>query len=133
MRQRGGGDGERRRRQLRSRFGGAERVRFHGERPVIPVVVDVVLSLQRHAVFVPRRVDGHHVAADGVPPLPRLAVSGRHAHHRVVRGVSVDRDDAPTAGDAPRVAPRAAVSIGGDPVVRRLGAVGPAAGGGAAF
>lgn len=52
------------------------------------------------------------MAADGVSPLPRLAVSRGHAHHWVVRGVSVDCDDAPTSGNAPWVAPSAAVSIG---------------------
>lgn len=67
------------------------------------------------------------MTADGVSPLPRLAVIGRHTHHRVVRGVSVDRDDAPASGDAPWVAPGAAVSIGRDPVVGRLRAAGPAA------
>lgn len=67
------------------------------------------------------------MTADGVSPLPRLAIIGRHAHHRVVRGVSVDRDDAPASGDAPRVAPGAAVSIGWDPVIGRLGAAGPTA------
>lgn len=95
-------------------------------------MTDIVLPLQRHAVFVSCGVGGHHVTADGVPPLPGLAVSGRHAHHRVVRGVSVDRDDASTSGDAPRVAPGAAVSIGWDPVIGRLGAVGPRTRGGAA-
>lgn len=73
------------------------------------------------------------MAADGVSPLPRLAVIGRHTHHRVVRGMSVNCDDAPTSGNAPWVAPSAAVSIGWDPVIWRLRAVGPTAGGGATF
>ena len=106
---------------------------FHRQSPVVPVLTDIVLPLQRQAVFVRCRVGGHHVSADGVPPLPRLAVSGRHAHHRVVRGVSVDGDDAPAAGYAPRVAPRAAVAIRRDPVIGRLRAVRATAGGGAAF
>lgn len=74
------------------------------------------------------RVCCHHVTTDGVPPLPRLAVIGRHTNHRVVRSMSVDRDDAPTPGDAPWVAPGAAVSIRWDPIIGRLGAVGPTAG-----
>lgn len=73
------------------------------------------------------------MTADGVPPLPRLAVTGRHADHRVVRGMSVDCDDAAAPRDAARVAPGAAVSIGRDAVIWRLGAVGAAAGGGAAL
>lgn len=73
------------------------------------------------------------MTTDGVSPLPRLPVIGRHTHHRVVRGMSVDRDDAPASGNAPWVAPGAAVSIGWDPVIGRLGAVGPTAGGGATF
>lgn len=76
---------------------------------------------------------GHHAPADGVPPLPRLAVGGGDAHHRVVGGVGVDGDDAPAAGDASWVAPGAAVSLRLDPVIRRLGAVGAAARGGAAL
>lgn len=80
-------------------------------------------------MFVAHHGGGAHVAADGVPPLPRLAVTGRHAHHRVVRGVSVDGDDAPAAGDAPGVAPH--VLIRWDAVIWRLGAVGATAGGGA--
>lgn len=69
--------------------------------------------------------------ADGVPPLPRLPVTGRHTNHWVMRGVSVNGDDAPASSDAPRVAPHAAVSIRRDPVVGRLGAVGASARGGA--
>lgn len=74
----------------------------------------------------------HHVAADGIAPLPRLAVGGgRHAHHRVVGGVGVDGDDA--AAQAARVAAGAAVALRRDAVVRRLGAAGAAARGGAAL
>lgn len=80
-------------------------------------MTDIVLSLQRGTVFVTSRVSGHHVATDGVSPFPRLAISGRHTHHRVVRGMSVDCDDAPAASDAPWVAPSAAVSIRWYPVV----------------
>lgn len=96
-------------------------------------MADIVLPLQRRAVLVSCRVGRQHVPADGVPPLPRFAVSGRHAHHRVVRRVSVDGHDAPAPGDAPRVAPGAAVPVGRDAVVRGLGAVGPGARGGAAL
>lgn len=73
------------------------------------------------------------MSADGVPPLPRLPVTGRHTNHWVMGGVGVDGDDAPTSSDAPRVASHAAVTIGGDPVVGRLGAVGTPAGRGATF
>lgn len=57
------------------------------------------------------------MSADGVPPLPRLPVTGRHPNHWVMRGVSVNGDDAPTSCNAPRVAPQAAVTIRRDPVV----------------
>ena len=73
------------------------------------------------------------MSADGVPPLPGLPVSGGHADHRVMRGVGVNGDDAPTSSNAPRVAPQAAVTIGRDPVVGRLGAVGTSARRGATF
>lgn len=96
-------------------------------------MADVVLPRQRPPVFVRRSFAAHHVTADGVPPLPRLAVGGGHAHHWVVGGVSVDGDDAPASGDAPGVTARAAVSVGGDPVVGRLGAVRPGPGGRAAL
>lgn len=73
------------------------------------------------------------MTADGVSPLPRLAVIGRHTHHRVVRGVGVDGDDASTSSNAPRVTPGAAVAVRWDPVIGRLRAVGPTSRGGATF
>lgn len=109
------------------------RLLFHRERPVVTVQRGVVLPSQHTAVLLQRRrVARHHVAADGVPPLPRLPVGRRHPHHRVVGGVGVDGDDATAASDATRVTAHATVPVGGDAVVGRLGAVGAAAGGGAA-
>lgn len=67
------------------------------------------------------------MSADGVPPLPWLPVTGRHADHRVMGGVSVNGDNAPAPSDAPRVAPHAAVAIRRDPVIGGLGAVGASA------
>lgn len=64
------------------------------------------------------------MSADGVPPLPGLPITGRDADHRVMGGVSVNGDNAPTPGDAPRVAPHAAVAIRRDPVIGGLGAGG---------
>lgn len=67
------------------------------------------------------------MSADGVPPLPWLPVTGRHTNHWVMGGVGVNGDDASTSSNAPRVAPQAAVAIGRDPVIGRLGAAGTSA------
>lgn len=67
------------------------------------------------------------MTADGVPPLPWLPITGRHADHGMMGGMSVNSDNAPTSSNAPRVAPHAAVTIRRDPVIRGLRAVGTSA------
>lgn len=62
-------------------------------------------------MFVALHIGGCHVATDGVPPFPGLAITGGYTHHRMVRSMSIDGDDAPAAGDAPGVAPGVASCV----------------------
>lgn len=57
------------------------------------------------------------MTTDGIPPLPRLTIIGRYTNHRVMRGMSINGDNAPTSGNAPWVATRAAVTVRWDPVI----------------